>query len=34
MAATEDPDPVTADILHGFLGKLEKHLWMLRSQME
>jgi starvation-inducible DNA-binding protein len=34
MAQTEDPDPVTADLFHGVLEKFEKHLWMLRSQLE
>jgi len=34
MATIEEPDPVTADLFHGILETLEKHLWMLRSQME
>ena len=34
MASTEDPDPVTADLFHAVLAKFEKHLWMLRSQLE
>jgi len=29
----EDIDTVTADILHGILEVIEKHLWMMRSQM-
>jgi starvation-inducible DNA-binding protein len=31
MAKVEDPDTVTADMLHQVLAGLEKHLWMLRS---
>lgn len=34
MARTEEPDPVTADLLHGVLATLEKHHWMLRSQLD
>jgi starvation-inducible DNA-binding protein len=33
MAETEDPDPATADLLHGVVLALEKHLWMLRSHL-
>lgn len=32
MEKIEDPDPVTADILHAVVEGLEKHLWMLRVQ--
>lgn len=33
MEETEEPDPVTADLLHGIVLALEKHLWMLRSHL-
>ncbi len=33
MAETEEPDPATADLLHGVILDLEKHLWMLRSHL-
>ena len=33
MAETEDPDPATADLFHGVVLALEKHLWMLRSHL-
>jgi len=32
MAAIEDVDTVTADILHQIVEKLEKHHWMLKAQ--
>jgi DNA-binding ferritin-like protein len=32
MEQIEEPDPVTADILHAVVEGLEKHLWMLRVQ--
>ncbi len=32
MAAIEDVDTVTADLLHQIVEKLEKHHWMLRAQ--
>ncbi len=33
MEAIEDPDPATADLLHGIVLELEKNLWMLRSHI-
>ncbi len=33
MAETEEPDPATADLMHGIVLSLEKHLWMLRSHL-
>jgi starvation-inducible DNA-binding protein len=32
LAKVEDPDVVTADMIHEILEKMEKHLWMMRSQ--
>jgi len=29
---TEEPDPVTEDLLIGIIGPLEKHLWMMQSR--
>lgn len=34
MLKTEDADPVTADLFHAVVADLEKHLWMLRSQLD
>ncbi|HRX86027.1 MAG TPA: DNA starvation/stationary phase protection protein [Phycisphaerae bacterium] len=31
---TDKTDQVTQDLLIGICGKLEKHMWMLRSQLE
>ena len=31
-APLEDLDPVTADVLHGVIAKLEEQLWMIRVQ--
>jgi starvation-inducible DNA-binding protein len=33
MAETEEPDPASADLLHGVVLAIEKHLWMLRSHL-
>lgn len=32
MDEIEEPEPVTADMLHGIVGTLEEQLWMIRVQ--
>jgi starvation-inducible DNA-binding protein len=32
MDANEEPEPVTADLLHGVVTMLEEQLWMIRVQ--
>lgn len=34
MDTIEDKDTVSADVLHGIVGTLEKHHWMLKAQTE
>lgn len=31
LSRIEEPDPVTADLIHAVLEGIEKHLWMFRS---
>ncbi len=32
MDAVEEPEPVTADLLHGIVETLEEQLWMIQVQ--
>ncbi|CAL9548662.1 Dps family protein [Streptomyces sp. enrichment culture] len=32
VAATDEPDPVTQDLLIGLTGELEKHAWMFQAE--